>query len=224
MEEIMRQQMPQFVIRRLEVEVRGMGLDDGTSLLDDQGHLQERLSTLITRLIHEAQDDASASYRQRTLASIPAPSQFPTPADSSTFSSTSKPPNLTTRATHPRGNESTSPPQPSQNSQDQNSRVSGTEFNNTQNHQMAQTGQAAHHRDSDHGNTPSSSSTGLQASGSNADSIPNLLEYNAEEATNFSMQDIQQLEYSLPESFPLMNDEAGEEIDFDTWCQLYGET
>ncbi|CZR70255.1 uncharacterized protein PAC_20156 [Phialocephala subalpina] len=223
-EETMRQQVPQFVIRRLEVEVRGMGLDDGTSLLDDQGHLQERLSTLITRLIHEAQDEASASYLQRTLTSIPAPSQFPTPADSSIFRSTSRPPNLTTRATHLRENESMSSPQLSQNSQYQNSRVSGTQFNNTQNYQMAQTGQAPHHRDSDHGNTPSSSSTGLQASGSNADSIPNLPEYDADEGTAFSMQGIQQLQYSLPESFPLINDETGEEIGFDTWYQLCGET
>lgn len=220
----MRQQVPQFVIRRLEVEVRGMGLDDGTSLLDDQGHLQERLSTLLTRLIHEAQDDASASYRQRNLVSVPAPNQFPTPADSSISVSTPRLPHLTTRATHLRENESMSSPQPSQSSQDQNSRASGIEFNNTQNYQMAQTGQVPHYRDSDHGNTPSSSSTGLEPSGSNAYSIPNLPEYNAEEGTALSIQDLQQQQCSLPEGFPLMNDKTGEEIDFDIWCQMSRET
>jgi hypothetical protein len=62
----MRQQLPQFFSRRLEVEILSMNLDDDPGTPDNRGLVRDLFATLLPRLLNEAVDDAISAYRQRS--------------------------------------------------------------------------------------------------------------------------------------------------------------
>jgi hypothetical protein len=75
----MRQQLPQFFSRRLEVEILNMDWDDDSGPSDNRGLVRDLFATLVPRLFDEAVGDVVSAYRQRSL--------LPTPPASLSFDS-----------------------------------------------------------------------------------------------------------------------------------------
>lgn len=66
-EEFMRQQLPQFLSSRLEMEIIGMDFENDNSASDNRTRLREIFVTRIPRLVNGAVDDAASAYRQRLI-------------------------------------------------------------------------------------------------------------------------------------------------------------
>ena len=94
----MRQQLPQFFSRRLEVEILNMDWDDDSGPSDNRGLVRDVFATLVPRLFDEAVGDVVSAYRQRSLLPTPPASlsfdsfQTPVRARSHTASHTSSQP------------------------------------------------------------------------------------------------------------------------------------
>jgi hypothetical protein len=83
----MRQQLPQFFLRRWEVEILNMNLDDDSGPSDNRGRVRDLFATLVPRLLDEAVGDAVSAYRQRSSGDPSASNLFPTPPASFSFDS-----------------------------------------------------------------------------------------------------------------------------------------
>jgi hypothetical protein len=146
-EEFVRQNLPQFLSRRLETEILNMGLDNDTGTLDQRSRLQEFFTTRIPSLVNEAVEDVSSAYRQRSSGDPPRSNSIVTPPSSYTLESTQTPlsaiPNVAShRASLPSSDSNSSShnadPLSSRNLQYIDAQISESDRNSTQGYGLSQ--------------------------------------------------------------------------------------
>ena len=136
-EEFMRQQLPQALTRRLEIEVFNMDLADDTVASDDRTRLREIFATIIPRLVNEAVEDVSSAHRQRSSGDMAMSNGPPTPPPSYTVELSQTPIRAVSHTASVTEKNSNLIPQPgepilSQTSQNDNIQVNQLEFDTAQ--------------------------------------------------------------------------------------------